>query len=275
MIFFPPAKINIGLYVTHKRSDGYHDIESVFYPIGLRDVLEVIPHPSGLADQPEMTCSGIPVAGEADSNLVVRAYHLIRARREVPAVKIWLHKRIPLGAGLGGGSSDGTAMLMLLDQLFSLKIGREEMREMALQLGSDCPFFLNPAASLAQGRGEQLTPISLDLGGFYLYLFHSGEGISTAHAYRNVRIGLPAEPLEGLLRRGVGEWKGWVENRFEPFAINQQPVIGHILECLNRQGALFSSLTGSGSAVYGLFDRETEPAPEIRPFLIWKEKLSV
>jgi 4-diphosphocytidyl-2-C-methyl-D-erythritol kinase len=192
----------------------------------------------------------------------------------VPSVKVWLHKVIPAGAGLGGGSSDGSAMLVLLNRLFRLGLNRTELGDMALNLGSDCPFFVNPLPSLAKGRGEQLQPVRVSLTGFYLYLFHPGEGISTSLAYRNVLIHQPAEPLELLIARPLNEWRETITNAFEPYAISQQSAIGRILSVLNDSGTLFSSLTGSGSAVFGLFDREINVPDEIRSCLIWKQRLN-
>lgn len=274
MIIFPPAKINLGLYVTSKRSDGYHDIETVFYPIGLTDILEVVPDQPGLSGETAIRFSGLPVAGEPSANLVIKAYEKIHSQRALPPVKIWLHKAIPSGAGLGGGSSDGSAMLLTLNRLFDLRLDDALLREMALELGSDCPFFLDPRASLARGRGEQLRPVGLDLGGLFLYLFHPGIMISTSEAYRQIRINRPADSLDRLISKPVASWRGSITNSFEPYAINRHPVIGKILEFLRNQGALFSSLTGSGSAVFGLFDRKIGIPGHISEYLIWNEQLS-
>ncbi|MFH0761835.1 MAG: 4-(cytidine 5'-diphospho)-2-C-methyl-D-erythritol kinase [Bacteroidota bacterium] len=273
MIVFPIAKINLGLYVTNKRSDGYHDIESIFYPIGLSDILEVVSGREDHRGNVTIRLSGIPVDGNPDDNLVVKAFNLIRKRVPVPSVNVWLHKVIPTGAGLGGGSSDGSAMLVLLNRLFQLGLDQKELIEMALELGSDCPFFVNPVPCLAKGRGEQLQPVKVNLDGFYLYLFHPGRGISTSLAYRNVSIGKPVKPLDQLIDKPVNTWKGNIINAFEPYAIQQQSTDCEIIRVLNESGALFSSLTGSGSAVYGLFDREIKVPEKIGPYLIWKQRL--
>lgn len=273
MIVFPQAKINLGLYVTGKRSDGYHDIESVFYPIGLADILEVVPRKDNPAKDLAIRFSGIPVDGDPRDNLVVKAFNLIRKTAPLPFVEVWLHKAIPTGAGLGGGSSDGSAMLVLLNRMFRLGLSLIQLREMALELGSDCPFFVDPVPCLARGRGEQLEPVRVGLENMYLYLFHPGTGISTSMAYRHVLISKPDIPLDQLAAQPVPAWKGNLTNAFEPYAIQQQPTIGEITGLLDDSGALFTSLTGSGSAVFGLFDREIQVPEQIRPFLIWKERL--
>jgi len=274
MVVFPIAKINLGLYVTGKRSDGYHDIESIFYPIGLSDILEVVDRKEDHRGNLTIRFSGIPVDGDPDDNLVVKAFNLIRKSVPIPSVTVWLHKVIPTGAGLGGGSSDGSAMLVLLNRMFQLGFDQNRLHEMAMDLGSDCPFFVNPVPCLAKGRGEQLQPVKVNLEGFYLYLFHPGKGISTSLAYRNVLISKPDVPLDQMTGNPVNTWKGNLINAFEPYAIEQQSTIGEILSVINDSGALYSSLTGSGSAVFSLFDREIQVPEKIRSFLIWKQRLN-
>lgn len=273
MIVFPIAKINLGLYVTGKRSDGYHDIESIFYPIGLSDILEVVARKEDHRGNLTIRFSGIPVDGDPDDNLVVKAFNLIRKSVPILSVDVWLHKVIPTGAGLGGGSSDGSSMLVLLNRMFQLGFDQNNLSEMALELGSDCPFFIDPVPCLANGRGERLQPVKVNLDGLYLYLFHPGKGISTSLAYRNVLISKPDEPLDQMTGKPVNTWKENLSNAFEPYAVQQQPTIGEIVGVLNDSGALYSSLTGSGSAVYSLFDREIQVPEKISSFLIWKERL--
>lgn len=272
MVVFPGAKINIGLYVTDRRDDGYHNIETLFYPIGLSDILEVLP---ALANQPgkiSLTLSGIKVGGPADDNLVVKAYRLLNERSGLPGVQAYLHKCIPTGAGLGGGSSDGASMLTALNRLFELNLSYCDLFSLALKLGSDCPFFLDPLPSFAYGRGEELKPAGVSLRGMHMLLFHPGTGINTAVAYGFVRVAKPGVPVQQLEQLPVVGWKEVVQNAFEPYACNEQPVIRHIKEELYRSGAVYASMTGSGSAIYGLFDRETKVPSEIEGYLIWKER---
>lgn len=273
MIVFPAAKINLGLHVTDRRIDGYHNIETLFYPIGFADILELVPAPEVGDGNIEITLSGIRVEGNTESNLVVRAYRLVHESAKLPGVRAFLHKCIPTGAGLGGGSSDGASMLKLLNGMFSLGLNTETLLSMALQLGSDCPFFLESKPSFARGRGEILTPAPLLLNGYYIQLYHPGTGISTAAAYRNVPVGHPDVHLDRITNTPVPEWRGTVTNSFEKFAFEQQPVIELIKESLYGMGAVYASMTGSGSAVFGLFDRETPVPSDISNYLIWKEIL--
>ncbi len=273
MILFPHAKINIGLYVIGKRSDGYHDIETLFYPIGLSDILEVLPDSSIPPGSVALQMSGIRVEGETDTNLVSRAYQLIRRNCDIPPVRVWLHKQIPTGAGLGGGSSDGACMLRALNELFSLDISDSGLQAMALELGSDCPFFLNPVPSIASGRGERLQPVKVHLSGLQLCLFQPSGGISTAKAYSHVTTGNFSGNLGKLCSLPVESWKGELRNAFEPYAISQIPEIGDIIGTLYKKGAIYCSLTGSGSAVYGLFNGDFAIPAELAPYFIWKEFL--
>lgn len=271
MVVFPGAKINLGLYVTGRRNDGYHNIETLYYPLGLSDILEVVPDQDGQSGLIDFTLSGLMVEGPADSNLVVRAYRLLHDRLGLPGVKVYLHKCIPTGSGLGGGSSDGASMLMILNKMFDLNLSYCDLFSLALKLGSDCPFFLDPIPSFARGRGDELKQAGVSLRGFYILLFHPGTGISTAAAYKYVLIEKPRVPIEQLEQLQVAGWREVVHNAFEPYAFEQQPVIGNIKEELYRSGAIFAGMTGSGSAVYGLFDRETKIPAGISDYFIWKE----
>lgn len=271
MVVFPGAKINIGLYVTESRNDGYHNIETLYYPLGFSDILEVIPDRDGQPGIIDFALSGLKVEGSADSNLIVRAYRLLHERLDLPGVKAYLHKCIPTGAGLGGGSSDGASMLMILNKMFDLNLSYCDLFSLALTLGSDCPFFLDPIPSFARGRGEELKQAGVSLRGLYILLFHPGTGISTTSAYNHVPVAKPSVPLEYMEHLSVASWREVVHNAFEPYAFEQQPVIGYIKDELYRTGAIFASMTGSGSAVYGLFDRETKIPAGISDYFIWKE----
>jgi len=271
MVVFPGAKINIGLNVTNRRSDGYHNIETLFYPLGFSDILEVIPDVTSGPGHIDLQLTGLTVGGSAENNLIVRAYQLLHEQSGLPGVRAFLHKCIPTGAGLGGGSSDGASMLLVLNQVFDLNLSYCDLFNLALNLGSDCPFFLDPIPSFAYGRGEEMKPAGVTLRGMRILLFHPGTGISTGSAYQHVPIGKPIVPVEQLEQLQVAGWRYVAKNSFELYAFEQQPVIGFIKEELYRAGAIYASMTGSGSAVYGLFDRETEIPAGISDYFIWKE----
>jgi 4-diphosphocytidyl-2-C-methyl-D-erythritol kinase len=273
MVVFPIAKLNIGLYVTDRREDGYHNIETLFYPIGLSDILEVVPDPGSLPGSLDLSLSGLRIEGNSGTNLVAKAYRLLDKQVGLPGVKAFLHKCIPTGAGLGGGSSDGTSMLLLLNRIFDLNLSECDLTGLALQLGSDCPYFIYPEPSFAKGRGEEICSANITLRGYYLLLFHPGTGISTAAAYQHVAFGKPGIGIEILEKVKVEGWRDIAFNAFEPYAFMQQPVIKYIKDALYRCGAVYASMTGSGSAVFGLFDRDVAVPPGISDYLIWKERL--
>ncbi|NLO67244.1 MAG: 4-(cytidine 5'-diphospho)-2-C-methyl-D-erythritol kinase [Bacteroidales bacterium] len=270
MLTYPCAKINIGLNIKAKRADGYHSVETVFYPIGLTDRLEVIPDSDGGYGIASMDISGIMLDGEESSNLVVKAYHLLSDRFILPSVLVKLHKSIPPGGGLGGGSSDGAFMLVMLSRLFNLGLSKEELQLLAGELGSDCPFFIDPVPSLAVGRGEELTPFLLDIKGLNIWLFHPGAGISTVEAYRNVTSVPWSVSLIDALQQPLSMWAGLVRNDFEAYAFTKIPLIQEIRDACYGAGALYSSMTSSGSAVYALFKEQREVPELIRPYLIWE-----
>lgn len=271
MVVFPPAKINIGLYVTDRRTDGYHNIQTMFYPIGMTDVLEVVESPGQGPGSIDLSLSGLEVTGAADTNLVTRAYHLLHEKVGLPGVSAYLHKCIPTGAGLGGGSSDGARMLLLLNDLFELGLTTDDLFPLALQLGSDCPFFLEAKPCFARGRGEEMVAAPVSLNGWWLYLFHPGTGISTREAYSHVDVGQPLVPVEYLKDMPVKDWRECVFNSFEPYAFEVLPVIRHIRDQLYDAGAAYASMTGSGSAVYGLFQQEVKVPEAIRGYFIYRE----
>ncbi len=273
MLTFPRAKINIGLNITEKRADGYHSIETLFYPIGLSDILEVVADPENMGGTCQVSLSGIKLEGNPGENLVEKAYRLVNERYGLPSVLTFLHKGIPSGAGLGGGSSDGASMLLILNELFSLNQADAELSALALELGSDCPFFLDMQPSMATGRGEILSAFSVELAHQWILLFHPGTGISTAEAYRNIKPALPGVLLKDALNRPLADWRHLISNDFEPYAFNRVPLIRRIRDELYESGACFSSMTGSGSAVFGLFRTMPEIPEDILPYLIWKEMI--
>lgn len=273
MVVFPGAKINIGLYVTGSRDDGYHNIETLFYPIGFSDILEVIALPERRQGHIDLTLSGLQVEGPAEANLVVRAYRLLHEQVGLPGVQAYLHKCIPTGAGLGGGSSDAASMLVVLNRMFDLNLTSGDLMTLALRLGSDCPFFIEPKPSFAYGRGEELVPAAVSLQGKHILLFHPGTGISTAAAYRFVPVAIPEFPVKHMEQLPVNEWKRLVFNTFETYAFEQLPLLAWIKEELYRSGALYAGMTGSGSAVYGIFECETTIPAGISDYFIWKERM--
>jgi 4-diphosphocytidyl-2-C-methyl-D-erythritol kinase len=253
MIVFPPCKINLGLYVTGKREDGFHAISSVFYPVSFCDALEII-QVSGEDGMFEFSSSGLEIPGVTDGNLVVKAYKLLDALYGLPAVKIHLHKVIPMGAGLGGGSSDGAWALRLLNDLFQLQIPQEELMNLAANLGSDCPFFIFDEPCAVSGRGEVLSPFSLPLDGYSICLVNPGIHISTAQAFQSVKI---EDAPENWMKQLQTQPENWMfQNAFE-FGIEAiHPEINQIKQKLKDEGALYTSMTGTGSTVFGIFKQK-------------------
>lgn len=249
MISFPNCKINLGLYVTAKRTDGYHDLETVFFPVPLNDILEFIP-----SSTESFHTSGIPVLGNASDNLCLKAYGLMKQQHpELPPLSIHLHKVIPMGAGLGGGSADGAFMLSMLNSYFSLGHSEEELIQMALMLGSDCPFFIINQPAHALGRGEVLTRIRLSLKGLYLSIVNPGIHVSTAEAFRGVTPRPTTTDLKNRLLEPVETWKEWLGNDFETGVFALHPAIRQVKQKLYDAGAAYASMSGSGSTVYGIF----------------------
>ncbi|MDX2359800.1 MAG: 4-(cytidine 5'-diphospho)-2-C-methyl-D-erythritol kinase [Crocinitomicaceae bacterium] len=251
MILFPPAKINLGLHVLKKREDGYHDIDTCMVPIPLTDVLEILP-----ANDFKFVQTGLPVDGSSNDNLVVKAYRLLKDAYGIGDVYIHLRKNIPMGAGLGGGSADATYTLLGLNELFRLGLNPHELRGLAIKLGSDCPFFVENIPQIAQLKGDFLTPISLDLGGYYLKVVNPRIHIGTTEAYAGVAIGTPEYFLEDTLVEPMTTWKNRVVNDFEASAFTLHPSLGEIKEKLYAEGAVYASMTGSGSSMFGIYSEE-------------------
>lgn len=261
MLFFPNAKINIGLNVINKRSDGYHNIETVFCPIGLSDVLEFVYLPGIRAGSVSFSITGIPVEGPHESNLCVKAYNILNRDFTLPAIAIHLHKIVPPGSGLGGGSSDAAFMLKNLNVQFELKLDEDQLCDYASRLGSDCAFFIKNRPIFGYERGNSFREIELFPGYFDIVVINPGIHISTAEAYSDVRKGIPAQPLEELVNLPVEQWRGQIINDFEGSIIKKHPVIDDIKNKLYKLGAVYASMSGSGSSVYGLFS-EKAPAVE-------------
>ena len=258
MITFPNAKINLGLQITEKLANGYHAINSVFYPIPLQDVLEFTE-----AKKTSFSSSGINIPGDAKQNLVLKAYQLIKKDFQLPQLDIHLLKNIPIGAGLGGGSADGAFMLNALNEHFQLFLDDSFLETYAEQLGSDCPFFISNQAAYATGTGTDLEPFAFSLEGFWMVLINPGIHISTAAAYSGVKPKSPDTDLIELLHSMDFErWKNELKNDFEESIFIQAPEIGKLKASLYDQGASYAAMTGSGSSVFGIFDQKPQPLTE-------------
>jgi 4-diphosphocytidyl-2-C-methyl-D-erythritol kinase len=268
MIAFPHCKINLGLNVVSKRADGFHDIETCFYPVHWRDVLEIIP-----STETRLNLSGISIPGDVTKNIALKAYELLRMDFNLEPIEIYLHKIIPHGAGLGGGSSDGAHALKLVNQLFELNLTINQLKSYALKLGSDCPFFIEPKPMLATGRGEILTPISMDLSGFNLLIVKPPVGVSTAEAYSNIVPTKPVHNLESILSEPISNWKSLLKNDFEETIFKNYPIISELKDKLYNLGAEFASMSGSGSAVFGIFKNKIEIGDGFPDSEVWQGNL--
>jgi 4-diphosphocytidyl-2-C-methyl-D-erythritol kinase len=272
MVVFPIAKINIGLRVTSKRQDGFHNIETIFYPVSLCDALEFV-----VSDKPEkkdtLAVTGISIGNPPGDNILIKTIALLRKKADFPFLKIHLHKVIPVGAGLGGGSSDAACLMKSVSRHFGINLDNQSLKTTALELGSDCPFFIDGKPALASGRGEIMTPVELNLAGFYMVILNPGVGINTAEAYKNCKPEIPSSSLNELFKLPVFEWKNAIVNDFEEFAFSQHPVIRELKEELYRANAIFSLMSGSGSSVYGIFKNKPELNHELRKFVIWENQL--
>lgn len=251
MLCFPNCKINLGLYITNKRPDGYHDLETVFYPVPVKDALEVVP-----AQETKLHMSGKAVAGNGQDNLVWKAYSLLKQQYpQLPALDIYLHKAIPMGAGMGGGSADGAFMLQLLNDYCKLGLEKGQLAGYALQLGSDCPFFIYNTPQFAQGRGEQLQPVNIDLSAYSIQLICPQVHISTAQAFSMISPKAAPFDLRKLHELPVGEWKERISNDFEQPIFEQHPVLASIKQQLYDGGAIYAAMSGSGSTIFGIFEK--------------------
>ena len=256
MLWFPFAKINLGLAVISKFPDGYHAIESLLYPIKLYDILEIIESPDNDIKEDEITISGLSLDSPANENLVWKSLQLMRKHFGFPKVKIHLHKQIPSGAGLGGGSSDAAHTLSGINQLFKLNCGNVKLKEFAFEIGSDCPFFLNQNAQYAQGRGELLESYYLKLKPKKLLLIIPDFSISTQKAYGKIVAKTPKILPIKALESTIEKWKYSLINDFEKVIFEEFPMLADLKEKLYQNGAIYTSLSGSGSALYGLFSKE-------------------
>lgn len=253
MITFPNAKINLGLNIVSKRPDGYHNLETIFYPIPLRDSLEIGVLDSSHNKSYKFHQSGIKLEGDASTNLVVKAYNLLKEEYKLPPIEIYLHKNIPTGAGLGGGSADAAFMLKLLNDKFSLNLSTSQLENYAATLGADCAFFIQNKPTFAEGIGTKFTPIDLDLKGYDLFLIKPDLFISTQMAFAKIKPQPAKHSPYKLASLPLEEWRTKLTNDFEDSLFPELPQLAEIKDYLYNNGAIYASLSGSGSTVYGIF----------------------
>lgn len=270
MLIFPNSKINLGLYVTEKRPDGFHNIETIFYPIPLNDIVEVLQRKDTSGEKALFTNTGIAVDCSVDKNLCIKAYNLLDSDFTLPPVEIILHKAVPMGAGLGGGSADAAYTLVLLNKMFELGLNQEKLAGYAAMLGSDCAFFIYNTPMLGTGRGEILNPVNVNLKGYTLVLVKPPVHVGTAEAYRGVKIGKTELPLKEIIGRPVDEWKTLLKNNFEENIFRNHPEIAAIKEKLYHLGAMYASMSGSGSTVFGIFEKPAGLEEQFLDFFYWE-----
>ncbi len=249
MIIFPQAKINLGLHVLFKRPDGYHEVETCMHSIPLFDILEILP-----ADEFSFHQSGLVVDSEPNSNLCVKAYQLMKQQYDCPPVYMHLRKQIPMGAGLGGGSSDAAHVINGLNELFQLTISVEERENIAAQLGSDCPFFIEGTPKIATGRGEILNDVTVDLSGYNLKLIYPAIHVGTAEAYAGVAFYEGEKRISQILKQNIKNWQVELTNSFENSIFQKHPLMLEIKENLLQEGAVYAAMSGSGSTIFGIYE---------------------
>ncbi|MBO7495889.1 MAG: 4-(cytidine 5'-diphospho)-2-C-methyl-D-erythritol kinase [Salinivirgaceae bacterium] len=273
MIVRPNAKINIGLNIVEKRPDGFHNLESLMVPFGLTDELKLTENKRIGAKKFELVIDGLPVDGSLDTNLVSRAYHLINADYSLPPVRAVLKKQIPMGAGLGGGSADCAFTITALNKLFDLKLSVDAMQRYASMLGSDCALFVQNKPAFATSRGEILKPVNVNLSGYSIVIVKPNVHVNTAQAYKLLTPHRPETPITELIDKKPEEWRGKMVNDFEAPIFEMHPILNDIKTALYNAGAAYASMSGSGSAIYGLFKQM--PDDECFKFdgcFIWKGK---
>ena len=275
MLTFPNAKLNLGLYVTARRPDGYHELETVFLPLPWADVLDVLPAPKGQLAS-DLTLTGRPIPGDAATNLCLKAYELLKADfPDLPAVQMQLHKIVPIGAGLGGGSADAAFALRAIGEVFGLNLSTGQLENYARRLGADCAFFIQNTPRLARGKGDEFENIGLNISGTACVVVYPGLHVSTAQAFAGIVPRAPAYPLRAALAQPMREWRATVSNDFEATLAPTHPVLASIKQQLYAAGATYASLSGSGSAVYGLFAgvaaAPTLPWPA--EYVVWRGQL--
>lgn len=253
MIVFPNAKINLGLNIVEKRADGFHNLQSCFYPIPCCDVLEGLPSQNN-----SFQSTGIPIPGDPSNNLCEKAYQLLAADFNIPKVAIHLHKVVPIGAGMGGGSADGAFMLKLLNQINNLNLENSTLENYARKLGSDCAFFIENQAKYCYGKGDEFEAININLKGKILVLINPNIHISTAEAYAGIKPQIPYNNCREIIALPIQEWKYNLKNDFEDSLFPKYKILNEIKTKLYELGASYASMTGSGSTLYGIFEQEID-----------------
>jgi len=253
MIVFPNGKINLGLNIVARRPDGYHDLQSGFYPVPWCDVLEILP-----AAQNSFQATGIPIPGEPGQNLVMKGWELLNNDFGISPITAHLQKNIPIGAGLGGGSSDGAFALKAMNELFSLGLSNHELEHYAQQLGSDCPFFIENRPAYVTGTGNVFQELACSLSGKFLLVAYPQVHISTGEAYAGITPKQPKPDTLTVLHKPLTEWKGQLTNDFAENLMGRLPIIGNLCDQFYRAGAQYAAMTGSGSAVYAIFEQPTQ-----------------
>jgi len=273
MVFFPNAKINLGLNILRKREDGYHELETIFYPIGLKDGLEFIENKQ---NKIIFTNSGLPLNIDPEENIIVKAYRLLAADYSLPGLDLHLHKVIPFGAGLGGGSSDAAFLLKGLNDFFELGLFVSQLKKYAVKLGADCSFFLENKPAFACGIGEQLQNIDFTLNGYFIVLVKPPFGVGTKEAYAGIKPSLPKKSLLDSIQLSQDNWQNCIVNDFETSVFNLYPEIAEIKSKLIDHGAVYASMSGSGSSVFGLFKIEPQISAIDFPadYFFWKNCIS-
>ncbi len=263
MITFPNAKINLGLNIVEKRPDGYHNLETIFYPIALQDILEVTPRKSVATEKYTLTMYDAPFDGNIDDNLVIKAYNALAADYTLPSLDFFLYKKIPTGAGLGGGSADAAYALKMINDVAGLSLGDDELEKYAAKIGADCAFFIRNKPAFATGIGNILSPADVSLAGYTLVLVKPEIHISTKDAYAQVTPAKPIVPIKDIVKRPLSEWRTLLVNDFEKSVFAKYPEVETIKEKLYAIGAEYASMSGSGSAFFGIF-KETQDEAKIQ-----------
>jgi len=252
MLFFPNAKINLGLNILNKRPDGFHNIETIMIPVTIFDSLEFVK-----TSKYNITISGEKINVNKDNNICTKAFKLIKENYNIPNISIHLHKNIPSGAGLGGGSADASFLLKFLNDYFSLNISKKDLKNISLKLGSDCPFFIENTTCVATSKGEILKKIKIDLTNYTIIIVYPKININTAWAYNNFSKNSSQKKLSDLIyNTKIENWKHVIKNDFEPIIFKKYPEIEKIKLMLYSSGAIYASLSGSGSSVYGIFNKK-------------------
>jgi len=275
VITFPNCKINIGLNILNKREDGFHNLETVFYPLPLTDALEIIETRQHLNSESILfTTSGLEIAADTNSNICVKAFQLLKSQFPMlPGVLMHLHKVIPSGAGLGGGSADGAFALRMINKKFNLGLTEEKLIQLAASLGSDCPFFIINKPCFASGRGELLEEIPIDLSNFKILLVNPGIHIDTATAFKDVNPKVSGKSIKEIIKEPIANWKEQLTNDFEKGIFAKHQVIEKIKNALYDNGAIYASMSGSGSTLYGIFEKDKKITAAFPPHYFIKELL--